>query len=133
MAQRHRFRPLNSITRRAASSRVDGYAPTPLPFQGPQQNDMTTGDWHQERPNALHSAYNHIATDRSRFSRKWHQSAFHKNTSDANRALIGVIYDAMKRFEESLAREIKKDKDEDKAMAIAASIAADPEANRDLD
>ena len=39
----------------------------------------------------------------------------------------------MKRFEESLAREIKKDKDEDKAMAIAASIAADPEANRDLD
>ena len=83
--------------------------------------------------NALHSAYNHVATDRSRFSRKWHQSAFHKNTSDANRALIGVIYDAMKRFEESLAREIKKDKDEDKAMAIAASIAADPEANRDLD
>jgi hypothetical protein len=92
-----------------------------------------TDNWHLERPNATHSALNHILLDRAAFNKKWQQSKFHCDTSPAIRALIASIHDQMGRLEDVLKKEAKADKDEDKRAALLASIIADPDANTDLD
>lgn len=92
-----------------------------------------TNNWNIDRPNAVHSALNHITADRSAFNQKWQQSKFHCDTSPAIRALIASIHDQMGRLEDVLKKEIKADRDEDKRMAVLASIFADPEGNTDLD
>lgn len=98
-----------------------------------QNRLMADTSWSLLRPNATHSALNHILLERAAFNKKWQQSKFHCDTSPAIRALIGSIHDQMGRLEDVLKKEVQADKDDDKQAALLASILADPEGNTDLD
>ena len=85
-----------------------------------------------QRPVGPLSAYHQIQLDRVAFNTTWQSSKYHMNAHPATRALIAGIHHQMKRLETLLKHEAKRDADEDKYFAQAASIAADPTANTDL-
>ena len=87
----------------------------------------------EPRPVTVHDAIALAKCERFAFNSQWQQSRFHTEASPAVRALIKNIHDGYALLRDALLKEEQADKDEDKRMALYASVLADPEADRDID